>query len=899
MKKLIGIFCWCLVAIISQAQSPLEISVDFDVKQMPMAEALVLLGKTAGVPISFSNNILPKDALVTLRVKDAKVKTILSKILLDTDIQFKAVGAQVILFYKKRVKRNFTISGYIEDIDSGEKLISANVYDKVSGKGTTSNEYGFYSITIPEGKVELVGTYLGFKSNTQKFELKINGTLTFSLEPNLTLQEIIVTPESFQGIEASDPISSNDIPITLMKKLPSLGGEVDLFRMAEFIPGVQSGSDGLGGLHVRGGSADQNLILMDGVPIYNAGHSLGIFSVFNSEAIQSVQLYKGGFPARYGGRLSSIMDVRTRDGNKKRWTGNVKAGLIASSARIEGPIIKDKASILITARRTLLDSFIKDFTRKSKEEDEYFKDVFGVNLQGFTTYNFFDLNAKLNFSIGKKDNFFFSYYTGGDDLYDEDLIVGSQQEDFVYSDKFVQEYNWGNQIGMFRWNHIFKNKLFLNTSLTFSNYQFDSEENVDVDFIFRTSPPINIFIAQAYHSTLQDWGAKLDFNYSSSENHLLRFGINSTLHTFQPGAFGADLQINDETLFEENIDSFLNATQITVHEHNAYFEDEFTVGEKLKFNLGVLGNVFVAEDKTFYSIQPRVSVNYLINKQLSLKGGLSKMVQPLHLLSGSDAGFPNDLWLPSTKLVAPQTSWQSVLGMQYQPHKAYQFNVEVYYKKLNNLITYLDNSSLRTDLSNPGNFTFSPISTQNWESQITLGEGWNYGIEFQLEKNIGRTTGLISYTYAHADRRFDDLNIGERFPYRYDRRHNFNIAINHRFTKWLDVSCNWIYGTGLSTLIPVSTYQLGELTLFNNEFVRLPANHRLDAGINFYFDIWKLKHKVYLGGYNIYNRANPQYFQLKSIPIEGSDPDNIELEYQIFQGTFLPFLPSLSYTISF
>ena len=900
MKYFFLILSLCLMSNWGKAQSPLETQIDFEVEQLNLAEALVQLGKEAGIPISFSDNILPKNKIISLQVSNQKIKQILTQLLDGTDVQFKSIGAQVVLFYKKRAKRYYSINGYIEEKETGERLIGANIYDKTTSIGTSTNEYGYFTLKLPEGKVELVVSYTGFNSLEERVNLSKNKTQTFTLNGSLTFPEIIVTPIRLNNISVAEPLSSDNLKVAQMNRLPSLGGEVELFRMVELMPGVQSGSDGLGGLHVRGGGADQNLILMDGVPIYNPSHSLGIFSVFNSEAINSVQFYKGAFPARYGGRLSSVMDVRTREGNSKEWSGNIKAGLITSSARIEGPIIKDKASILITARRTLLDKFIQDRTAKSKAEDQYFQDAFGVPLQGFSNYNFYDLNGKLNFALGKKDKLYFSYYNGGDKFSDEDFIQDAPFQDFKYSDKEIQKYNWGNQIGVFRWNHIFGNNLFLNTTLTHSIFQFDVQQTIEVDIIPNaTTPPVNIFIGEAYFSRLKDWGAKLDFDYTTNRNHHFRFGVNSTLHSFQPGAFGADAQVNGEPFYGVNIDSVLNASRIDAYEHNAYLEDEFLIGKKIKINMGLLANAFVIPEKTFFNLQPRFSLNYQIIKRLRLQAGVSRMVQSLHLVTGSDATFPNDLWLPSSELVPPQTSWQSVLGIQFLPTQSIEISLEGYYKTMNNLSVYLDNSSLRSELSNPFNFTFQPIDNNNWESQVTRGKGWNYGLELQLKKTMGRTTGWLSYTWAFADRRFDEINSGNTFNYRYDRRHNFHIAVNHRFAKWIDASVNWTYGTGLSTLLPVSTVSIGGLTLINYEYSRMPANHRLDAGINLYFKTWKLDQKIYLGAYNIYNRANPQYYKITSTPVEGSDPANPEYDFSFYQGSFLPFLPSMSYSISF
>jgi len=567
------------------AQSPLDKRIDFEVKDMPLADAIVLLGKTSDIPISFSDDILPKNRKINLNVKDQSVKSILKEMLKNADVDFEAVESQIILFYKKRPKRKFTISGFIKDKISGEALIAANVYEGNSVRGTFANEYGFFSLTLTEGEIDLYISYTGYESSRLNFVLEKNTFQEVLLSSNLEIPIVVVTPDEFlQNITEVEPLSQDNFKREDIENLPSLGGEVDLFRTVELLPGVQSGADGLGGLHVRGGSADQNLILMDGVPIYNPSHALGIFSVFNTEAIQSVNISKGAFPARYGGRLSSIMSIR-----------------------IEGPIIKDNSSILITARRTLLDRYIRNFTRKAKKSDPYFLENFNVPLQGFSEYSFYDLNGKLNFSLGKKDKFYFSYYNGGDSFRDEDNIEGADFRDFTYFDYQIQNYNWGNQIGVFRWNHVFGKRLFLNTTVTHSIFNFDVRESIEVDIVPRsTTPPINYFLGEAYFSELKDWGARLDFDFNTTKNHHLRFGVNSTLHTFEPGAFGANEKLDNEILFEVDIDSFLNANQISTHEHNVYFEDEFSIGKKWKFNAGILTNFFITEGKTYmeFNISP-------------------------------------------------------------------------------------------------------------------------------------------------------------------------------------------------------------------------------------------------------------------------------------------------------
>ena len=896
---------------ISNAQNLLEQKFDFKVTQLPLEEALSQLSNITEIPISYSNSILPTDRIVSINLQDKTLRYILNQMLRKTSVRFKQVGSQVVLFYRKRKKQKYKISGFIEDKESGERLVGANIYESLSGKGASTNEYGFYSLTLTEGEINLACSYLGYETKIQTLEFEENIKVNFLLDANLTIREIIVIGNEFANpLDALPPLGGVDIPVQQMSLYPSLGGESDVFRMVTLMPGVQTGADGLGGLHIRGGNTDQNLVLMDGVPLYNAAHSLGIFSVFNPEAVKSMKLYKGGFDARYTGRLSSVMDVRTKEGNMKKWAGSVNAGMATMSASLEGPLVKDKVSVFFTARRSILDRAIRKATAKIKEENTIIDSLFGVPLIGFSSYNFYDVNGKINIALSEKDNIYLSYYKGRDDFYDQDELRSVQQSDFTFSDELKRDFSWGNELLVLRWNHLFNNKLFLNTTLTKSNYQFNLFEN----YVFKYTPrDINVGFRQftfnrVYLSSLNDWGAKVDFDYASSKNHHLRFGASSTLHRFRPGIYSAEQAFQNILI----LDSLLNNPFQEMWEHTLYLEDEFFIGKKLKINVGgnlmavnagASNNDFTPNDTTYFSFQPRLSFSFLASDNLVLQASAGKITQSLHLLTGTDIGLPNDLWVPSTSLVEPEYSWQGSVGMNLQIKKQYQFGAEFYYKKLENLLAFQAGSSFNSDIANPSQWSLSSLDATNWELEVDRGRGTSYGAEFQLQKTLGSTTGIISYTYSNTTRNFEQVNDNSTQRYRFDRRHDLKLAFNHRIFKWLDFSWNWIYGTGLATLLPVREYIIetptGPETLFDFEHFELTPNHRLDAGFNCFLEKKGLQHQWYLGVYNAYNRRNPQYYTLQSYPVKDFDPTNPKYDRQLIEGSVFPILPSISYSLRF
>jgi hypothetical protein len=764
-----------------------------------------------------------------------------------------------------------TISGYVTDINTGEKLIGANVFDQKSFKGTSTNTYGFYSLSLPSDSVEIIVSYVGFQPVKSTFFLGKDVQMNFELSSTLELKEVVITAENSERIEESTKMSVIKVPIEQIKSMPALLGENDVLKAIQMLPGVQSGMEGSSGIYVRGGGPDQNLILLDGTPVYNASHLFGFFSVFNADAINSIELIKGGFPARYGGRLSSVLDINMKEGNMKEIKGEGSIGIVASRLTVEGPIIKDKSSFIISARRTYLDIIAQPIIRAASQDEVR------------AGYFFYDLNGKVNYKFSDKDRLYLSTYMGRDKFYADLKPYGYIDNGTQYEQEMKNSLYWGNITSALRWNHLFNNKLFSNTTLTFSNYNF----NISEDFKFTTITDSGDFsdqFALRYLSGIQDFSGKIDFDYMPNPDHYIRFGSNITFHTFKPGATTFKVVNNNLT----NIDSTLGANKLYATEIATYVEDDYKISEKIKINAGIHYSLFAVKSNYYHSLQPRLSARYLLNNKWSIKASYAKMQQNIHLLTNSNIGLPTDLWVPSTEKVKPQISHQVAVGTAKTIIDVYQFSVEAYYKKMDNLIEYAEGANFFNNDS-------------KWDDKVEIGEGWSYGVEFFLQKKSGNTTGWIGYTLSWTERRFDNLNFGEKFPYKYDRRHDISIVVNHKFNDEWSISGAWVYGTGNAVTLPTTRYMghierngfygFNELEYFENRNdYRMADYHRLDLSLS-----RTKNHKwgdgiLTFGAYNVYSRRNPFFYYF------GYDDRSNRVLKRI---SLFPIIPSISYNFKF
>ena len=772
-------------------------------------------------------------------------------------------------------QEKFTLSGFVSDKNNGENIIGVNIFCKELKQGVVSNTFGFYSLTLPAGNYEISFSYIGYKTQVYNLNLEkdIQKNIAFDIA-SFSVGEVQVRAKA--NIVEKTETSVIEVPIEQIKTIPALLGEVDIIKAIQLLPGVQS-SEGTSGFYVRGGGPDQNLILLDGVPVYNASHLGGIFSVFNADAIKSVRLTKGGFPARFGGRLSSVLQIDMKEGNSKEFKGDASIGLISSKFTFEGPIIKDKTSFIISARRTYLDLIVAPFLPSTTD----------------LTLFFYDLNAKINHKISKKDRIYLSAYSGKDKLgvdFSESFVdqITNEQSSLNF------ELGYGNLTSTLRWNHLFSDKLFSNTTLTYSRYSFNTD--FGVNSTYTTNNETEIWdVNFGYLSGIEDLGARIDFDFIPNPNHEIKFGTSYTNHNFFPGE--TTLSIN-ETLPDASqnfsLDTTLNFSGNTIaDELYFYLEDNFKITNRLKANLGIhLGYYNTDRSNSIFknniSFQPRASVRYLLNDKWSIKGSYAEMTQNIHLLSNSSIGFPSDIWVPATDTVPSQKSkqWAGNISTEFG-NGEYELSLEGYYKTMSNLITY------KAGYSNLS-------STESWENSVeTGGIGESYGLELFLQKKKGRTTGWIGYTLSWTNRKFDNINFGEWYPYKFDRRHDFSLVFSHKFNEKWDAGLTWVYGTGNAITFPQAIY-LGTPNNGNDvvdvvesygtrNSTRLDAYHRLDLGFNKTVKKKRITKILSFGAYNAYSRKNPFFAYLTY-----QEGNRVAKQVSLF-----PVIPSISYRIQF
>lgn len=765
--------------------------------------------------------------------------------------------------------QKFTISGSVKAGHSGEHLIGASIYNLPTAQGTTANNYGFYSITLPGDSVHLRISYVGHQSVLLKFFLASDTLINVNLNDGTALQEVVVTGTSEEQVQESSRMSTIDVPIELIKALPAFLGETDVLKVLQLLPGVQSGAEGSSGLYVRGGGPDQNLILLDGVPVYNASHLFGFISVFNADAINHVELIKGGFPARYGGRLSSVIDINMKEGNSQTLKGEGSIGLVASKITIEGPIKKDRTSFILSARRTYIDILTRPLIKMATQGDET------------SGYFFYDLNAKVNHRINDKNRLYLSAYLGDDKAYSrykDFSVVNNQRED--YKDEFG--IRWGNVTTALRWNKIFTNKLFSNFTATFSRYRFTVFTESERKTTSATGTSTNYF-KNEYISGIRDYAAKWDLDYLPNPNHYIKFGIQAIEHLFTPGVFSyRDTEAKDTTF---------GARKIFAQEFYAYAEDDFLIMNNLKINAGLHASGFYVQDRFYHSLQPRISGRYLLTQDLSIKASYAAMTQYIHLLTNAGLGLPTDLWVPATSLIEPERSQVAATGFAYNLNKQYELSLEGYYKKMSGLIEYKDGASY-VDLEN------------DWQTKVESGSGESYGTELFFQKKTGKFSGWMGYTLSWTNRTFANLNNGKSFPFKYDRRHDTEIAFAYAWKENKAFSLTWVYGTGTAISLPRSSYEQSFSDRPGNNYnpygtieyyesrnnYRMRAYHRLDLS---YTSTKKTKwgeRSWNIGVYNVYSRRNPFFMEL------GRDRNGNK---KFIQYSLFPIIPSVAYRFKF
>ena len=763
----------------------------------------------------------------------------------------------------------YTISGFIRDSLNGETLIGATITVKGQTKGISSNQYGFYSITLTAGDYVLICSFIGFNSKMISIKLNADKQINFDLLSGVKLsEEVTVSTKKRDANVKNAQMGKFVLPIEQIKAIPAFLGEVDLLKTIQLLPGVRNAGEGSAGIYVRGGGPDQNLILLDDAPVYNTGHLFGFFSIFNSDAIKNVSLIKGGMPAQYGGRLSSVLDISMKEGNNQKLQVDGGIGLIASRFSIQGPLKKNKASFIVSARRTYIDALVKPFISKSSQ-------FYGSG------YYFYDLNAKVNYKFSDRDRIYASGYFGRDVF---DFVNGRQS--------LKVNIPWGNATGTLRWNHVFNKKLFANTTAVYNDYNFNFKASQN-DFVIKLA------------SGIRDISLKQDLDLYPFTGHKIKFGGIYTYHRFTPSVVSGQ---QDSVVFKPN-----NAQIKFAHEAAIYVQDDWEINDKLKVNAGLryswfqqIGpyKLYTTDDngnrtdstvfksgaavKTYGGLEPRLTLRYAINDETSVKASITRNLQYIHLVSNAGTTLPTDIWVPSTYKVKPQISWLYAAGLfKNFRDNMYETSVELYYKKMQNQIEYEEG--------------YTPTTLQDTENFFTFGNGWSYGSEFFINKTKGKLTGWIGYTLSWTWRKFPGLNDGDKYPAKYDRRDDMSIVAMYALNKKWRVAATFVYGSGNAATLPQRFYIIGGVLTQEysriNEY-RLPSYHRLDLSAILTpkrSDRHKWKSEWVFSIYNAYSRLNPYFIYFD----QTGNPYNGTLQIQAKQVSLFPIIPAVTWNFHF
>ncbi|MBK8712993.1 MAG: TonB-dependent receptor [Niastella sp.] len=746
-------------------------------------------------------------------------------------------------------QKKITISGYVKDTKTGEALVSASVYVTNEKRGTTTNSYGFYSISVKQAdSIGVVISYQGYQPQLTTISGKADQALDYNLqEKSNSLSEVVVSASKNNNNITKARMSVINIPMKQIKTLPAIAGERDILKIVQLLPGVQSGQEGTTGFYVRGGNTDQNLVQLDEATVYNPNHLFGLFSTFNTNAINSVTLIKGGYPAQYGGRLSSILDITMKEGNKKKFSGEGGIGLVSSNLTLQGPITKNKSSFIISARRTFLDLIAKAVVPKNKNN---------------TNYYFYDINAKANFELGKKDKLFLSFFKGLDNA----KYAGASSLNYGI--------NFGNTTGTVRWNHLFNKKLFANTSFIYNDYHLSLTTTQDQ------------YYAQLY-TGIKDVNVKTDFSYFPSSTHSIKAGVNYAYSTLFPSTTSAKIP-RSGNINKPNLDSIERKYSSLI---SFYVNDDITVSEKFSASLGIRVPVFIKSDVQYLRYEPRATVKYQLNDAISIKAAYTIMNQFQHLVPSSTASLPTDIWISSSKIVKPQTSQQIAIGLfKNFKDNSFEASIEGYYKTMNNQVLFKEGAQ--------------SLQSADIDTKLTFGKGSSYGAELFIKKNVGKFTGWLSYTLSWTNQKFDSLNLGKQFPFTYDKRHNLSIVGTYDLNKRWTISGAFVFTSGGAFTLPTGRAGVyGDGSLYDGTYYdysgrnnyRYRSYHRLDLSAirhgNPKLFGKRYESELVISVYNVYSRHNPYFIYLTKDPVTKA--------ISAKEVSLLPVIPSISYNFKF
>ncbi len=756
----------------------------------------------------------------------------------------------VLLFSEGLCAQKSSLSGYVRDEGSGEALIGATVAAPELKTGTSTNTYGYFSLSLPAvgDSVTLVFAYIGYQTLAVRMQVLANPEqLKINLLPDGNqLEEVVIKAHADNENVQRTAMSVINLPVSQIKAIPVIAGERDVLKAVQFLPGVSAGSEGTTGFYVRGGNIDQNLVLLDEAVVYNPNHLFGLVSTFNVNALNSVNLIKGGFPAQYGGRLSSVLDVTMREGNKKKFSGEGGIGIISSNLTLEGPIQKGKSSFIVSGRRSYLDLFLIPFNKGGNKTD----------------YKLYDLNVKINYELGKNDHLFASFFKGND------------KAQYTGANALNYGIGFGNSTGTLRWNHLFGDKVFVNTSVIYNQYHLG----------------LNTTQGKYYallYSEIRDYTAKTMLEWYPNSRHSVKVGAQYSQHALAPASVSAQIPKKGSRL-QIKPDSIAR----TYANESAFFlNDEIHLGGRFGANVGLRVPVFTSKSKTYSAVEPRLTLKYSVNATTSIKAAYTEMNQFLHLVPSSTASLPTDIWIQSSPVVKPQTSRQVALGLFHNfADNEYEASIEGYYKDMKHQVLFKEGTQI--------------VLASDLEKQLTFGSGDSYGVELFVRKNTGKLTGWVSYTWSKTTQTFPDLNFGQPFPFTYDRRHNLSVVGIYELNKNWSFSADFVFNTGSAyTLATGRVPVFNDGTLYDGIYYdftsrnnyRLGNYHRLDVSASRHKTKTWWHHKVetewVFGAYNLYSRRNPYFVYLTTDPATRQP-----LAKQV---SLLPIIPSVSWNFKF
>ena len=890
----------CALPLMAKAQIPTEM----------LGGRTLVYGEEIALPATL--HIDPQD--------NRPLETILGEALLGTGIDYRITSRHILLYKKSETPTEtstYAVHGHVTDATSQETLIGANIYCPALRTGAVTNAYGFYTLPLPEGRHMLVVSYVGYESRIVEVEARneADGVTNISLEATRELQEVVVESDRPETGVNSTRMSAESITIKQIEQTPSLLGEADVVKALHILPGVQTGFAGTSQMSVRGGNLDQNLFLMDGVQLYNAHHVLGFESAFMPDAVKHVDFFAGSFPARFGGRLSSVADVRTKDGDMQQFHGHFSLGLLTSHIGLEGPIVKGKTSFIVSARRSYAGWLMRALIRA--QGDDFIDD--------FDMY-FYDINAKVNHKFGDRDRIYLHYYRGQDGLnlgetnndnayiWNEEGTMTQDPNSSLYT-QMKQKLNWGNNFCSFRWNHVFTPSLFSNLTLGYNRYKMSTIASNKQRDIYQNATAFEMSSQAGFHSGIEDLMMIYDFDWHPAQQHHLKMGGSYTHHTIRPEVLTSRLMMKEQDLLMDQNLKGENATT-RGNEFALYAEDDMTLGSRWQMNAGLRAVAYGVDGKVYPSLEPRWSASYLASPHLHVKGSYTMMHQYVHQLTSSPLNLPTDLWVSVTRHHRPMTAQQWAVGATYDGWMGWELSAEAYWKEMRHVLEYIDGASFYG-------------SSRGWESKVTQGEGRARGLELTARRTLGKVTGMIGYTLSKTDRRFPDgtINNGRRYPYEYDRRHKLQMLAQYQITPHVDLNASWNLTSGGYGTIAYHQIQYIETETNNDGWMngngwskgagygyyysgrsnyRIPPRHQLDLGINIHH---KKRHGERIWNFSIINayaHHNPDVVYT-DVREGGQKPvwSGGELHYEtetlltIRKATIIPILPSASYTYRF